>query len=236
MRRSTHDLQLTDNTHQQCPLQTLSCGRWLLFAQTSGRVTYNGYSTDEFVVQRTAAYVDQQDNHIAELTVSGAHLQSHALYICFQCQVAARMAPAFSNRVSGPAGRSCWAAAALDMCSNCMQVRETLDFAARCQGGGHGEPHMKHRQRAKQMSPCPSLGAEVELGGSLAVSLLCCEAIPEWDCHRGDPRAAGAGARGRHQAGPGGGRLHEGFRAPRQALQHPHQLRAAAAGPGGGFV
>lgn len=37
-------------------------------AQVSGHVTYNGYSTAEFVVQRTAAYVDQQDNHIAELT------------------------------------------------------------------------------------------------------------------------------------------------------------------------
>ena len=34
-----------------------------------GKVTYNGYEFDECVVGRTAAYVDQMDNHIAELTV-----------------------------------------------------------------------------------------------------------------------------------------------------------------------
>ena len=32
-------------------------------------MTYNGYGFDEFVVPRTAAYVDQNSNHIAELTV-----------------------------------------------------------------------------------------------------------------------------------------------------------------------
>ncbi len=37
-------------------------------------MTYNGYDTDEFVVQRTAAYVDQVDNHITELTVRLAGL------------------------------------------------------------------------------------------------------------------------------------------------------------------
>jgi hypothetical protein len=35
----------------------------------SGSVTYNGYSAKECVVGRTAVYVDQVDNHIAELTV-----------------------------------------------------------------------------------------------------------------------------------------------------------------------
>ncbi len=34
-----------------------------------GDVTYNGYGFDECIVGRTAAYVDQNDNHIAELTV-----------------------------------------------------------------------------------------------------------------------------------------------------------------------
>ena len=34
-----------------------------------GEVTYNGYGFDECIVGRTAAYVDQNDNHIAELTV-----------------------------------------------------------------------------------------------------------------------------------------------------------------------
>lgn len=49
----------------------------------NGSITYNGNRLDEFVVQRTSAYISQTDNHIAELT-----------------------------------------------------VRETLDFAARCQGAG----------------------------------------------------------------------------------------------------
>ena len=34
-----------------------------------GKVTFNGYGFDECVVGRTSAYVDQVDNHIAELTV-----------------------------------------------------------------------------------------------------------------------------------------------------------------------
>ena len=37
--------------------------------QVRGEVTYNGYGFDECIVGRTAAYVDQNDNHIAELTV-----------------------------------------------------------------------------------------------------------------------------------------------------------------------
>ena len=39
--------------------------------QVSGEVLYNGVPADQFVMGRTAAYVDQTDNHIAELTVSG---------------------------------------------------------------------------------------------------------------------------------------------------------------------
>jgi len=53
--------------------------------QVNGDITFNGYQFNEFVVARTAAYVDQNSSHIAEMT-----------------------------------------------------VRETLDFAARVQGGGHG--------------------------------------------------------------------------------------------------
>lgn len=41
---------------------------WFL-GQVSGKVTYNGHGVDEFVPQRTAAYVNQNDLHIAELTV-----------------------------------------------------------------------------------------------------------------------------------------------------------------------
>jgi len=35
----------------------------------SGKITYNGHDLNEFVPQRTAAYVSQQDWHAAELTV-----------------------------------------------------------------------------------------------------------------------------------------------------------------------
>ncbi|TKY54925.1 ABC transporter G family member 32 [Spatholobus suberectus] len=37
--------------------------------QMSGNITYNGHSLKEFVPQRTAAYVSQQDWHVAEMTV-----------------------------------------------------------------------------------------------------------------------------------------------------------------------
>jgi hypothetical protein len=78
-----------NNKHQWCQLEALSHHRWHLFTQTSGSVTYNGYSTDEFVVQRTAAYVDQQDNHIAELTVSGSCFRLHEYDVHHKDQVAA---------------------------------------------------------------------------------------------------------------------------------------------------
>ncbi|KAK9861391.1 hypothetical protein WJX84_002559, partial [Apatococcus fuscideae] len=74
-----------------------------------GKITYNGETFDRFVPQRTASYVDQVDNHIAELT-----------------------------------------------------VRETLDFAARCQGVGHKAGYMEQlRQREKEMGidPDPEIDA-----------------------------------------------------------------------------
>ena len=37
--------------------------------QHSGRVTYNGHELEEFVPQRTSAYISQYDNHIGEMTV-----------------------------------------------------------------------------------------------------------------------------------------------------------------------
>ncbi|KAL2479687.1 ABC transporter G family member 32 [Abeliophyllum distichum] len=44
-------------------------GRLKSDLQMSGQITYNGYGLNEFVPQRTAAYVSQQDWHIAEMTV-----------------------------------------------------------------------------------------------------------------------------------------------------------------------
>ncbi|KAL6839178.1 hypothetical protein ACP4OV_031069 [Aristida adscensionis] len=37
--------------------------------KVSGRVTYNGHGMEEFVPQRTAAYISQHDYHIGEMTV-----------------------------------------------------------------------------------------------------------------------------------------------------------------------
>ncbi|KAL6334314.1 hypothetical protein AAG906_014715 [Vitis piasezkii] len=37
--------------------------------KVTGRVTYNGHSMNEFVPQRTAAYISQHDTHIGEMTV-----------------------------------------------------------------------------------------------------------------------------------------------------------------------
>lgn len=37
--------------------------------KVSGKITYNGHGLDEFVPQRTSAYVSQQDWHVAEMTV-----------------------------------------------------------------------------------------------------------------------------------------------------------------------
>jgi len=34
-----------------------------------GSITYNGHTFDEFIPERTSSYIDQQDIHLAELTV-----------------------------------------------------------------------------------------------------------------------------------------------------------------------
>ena len=39
-----------------------------MLVQTSGTVTYNGHGLDEFIPERTSAYVTQYDEHMAELT------------------------------------------------------------------------------------------------------------------------------------------------------------------------
>ncbi|XP_011078340.1 ABC transporter G family member 32 [Sesamum indicum] len=44
-------------------------GRLRSDLQMSGKVTYNGHALNEFVPQRTSAYISQQDWHIAEMTV-----------------------------------------------------------------------------------------------------------------------------------------------------------------------
>ncbi|XP_050231595.1 pleiotropic drug resistance protein 1-like [Mercurialis annua] len=73
----------------------------------SGKVTYNGHEMNEFVPQRTAAYISQHDNHIGEMT-----------------------------------------------------VRETLAFAARCQGVGHRYElltELLRREKTSHIKPDPDI-------------------------------------------------------------------------------
>lgn len=59
----------------------------------SGSVTYNGHELNEFVPQRTSAYVSQQDWHMAEMTVRevlefSGRCQGHGYkcgMICYRC-------------------------------------------------------------------------------------------------------------------------------------------------------
>ncbi|KAM7275604.1 hypothetical protein ACFE04_017470 [Oxalis oulophora] len=74
-------------------------GRLSSSLQMSGKVTYNGHSFNEFVAQRTSAYVSQQDWHVAEMT-----------------------------------------------------VRETLDFAGRCQGVGTKHDMLLELARREKMA------------------------------------------------------------------------------------
>lgn len=47
---------------------------WLVISfsflqKVTGEVSYNGYKLEEFVPQKTSAYISQNDLHIAEMTV-----------------------------------------------------------------------------------------------------------------------------------------------------------------------
>nr|XP_011460946.1 PREDICTED: ABC transporter G family member 31 [Fragaria vesca subsp. vesca] len=115
----------------------------------SGSITYNGHRPDEFCIQRTAAYISQTDNHIAELT-----------------------------------------------------VRETLDFAARCQGASEGfAAYMKELvklEKEKNIRPDPEIDAFMKassVGGKHSITTdyvlkvlgldLCSETIVGNDMLRG---------------------------------------------------
>ena len=55
----------------------------------SGSVKYNGKSPEDFVLRRTAAYIDQDDNHLANLPVG------ETLRFAWQCQQRRRGATGF---------------------------------------------------------------------------------------------------------------------------------------------
>lgn len=70
---------------------------------TGGAVTYNGHDLSEFVVQRTSAYIEQRDNHIAELTV-GAPDSHAAAPTCCQPRSARALCVSACVRVLGRGG------------------------------------------------------------------------------------------------------------------------------------
>lgn len=37
--------------------------------QVEGEITYNGHTLDEFVAQKTSAYISQNDVHVGQMTV-----------------------------------------------------------------------------------------------------------------------------------------------------------------------
>ncbi|KAF7139323.1 hypothetical protein RHSIM_Rhsim07G0154000 [Rhododendron simsii] len=57
-----HYLSCIPTLRWSCNTQPLSC-------LVLGKVTYNGHETNEFIPQRTSAYISQHDLHIAEMTV-----------------------------------------------------------------------------------------------------------------------------------------------------------------------
>ena len=58
-----------DLTWPKLPKKPFTSHMALQVAQVSGKVTYNDRELDRFVVHRTAAFMDQQDEHIPCLTV-----------------------------------------------------------------------------------------------------------------------------------------------------------------------
>ena len=59
-------------TNSSCTARQAQVASWLTLRwrlQRSGTVTYNGKTFDQFVPERTSAYVTQYDEHMAELTV-----------------------------------------------------------------------------------------------------------------------------------------------------------------------
>ena len=88
---------------------------------------YNGHVHDDFVVQRTSAYIDQVDlRHSFVSSLGTGALQEY--YIGHQAQL------------HGAHDRSFLALSVQsDNHLSQLSVRQTLDFAARCQGAGFGE-------------------------------------------------------------------------------------------------
>ena len=117
--------------------------------QVKGEVTYNGYGFDECIVGRTAAYVDQNDNHIAELTVRETlvRLTEYPKITVLSISLCRNM-----RRLAWL--RHCAAVVSWDEQCACRTVRAGLlfllirpclqDFAARVQGAGFGECVLQH--------------------------------------------------------------------------------------------
>ena len=88
---------------------------------------YNGHVLDEFVVQRTSAYIDQVDLRHSFVTSLG----TGALQECCSRGHQAQWHGAHDRSFLVLSVQS-------DNHLSQLSVRQTLDFAARCQGAGFG--------------------------------------------------------------------------------------------------
>lgn len=65
----------SEQNRNECPVSSARCVTFSMYTsayttvQTHGKITYNGHSFKEFIPQRTAAYINQTDTHLPELTV-----------------------------------------------------------------------------------------------------------------------------------------------------------------------
>jgi hypothetical protein len=112
-------------------------------------VTYNGRTMDDFVVERASTYIEQVDEHMAELTCAFCcspvqnmlHLMQDGCICQFKRSARGKGIGALGETFSEQPSHNCAAATGaskswLTFHVFCRSVRETIDFAARVQGTG----------------------------------------------------------------------------------------------------
>ena len=73
LNQTSNQLKQMSDDHSSCKVYVCVCIQHVHKScnavQTHGTITYNGHSYKEFIPQRTAAYINQTDTHLPELTV-----------------------------------------------------------------------------------------------------------------------------------------------------------------------
>lgn len=203
-------------------------GKGCAVVQVTGEVTYNGHTLDEFFPQRTASYVEQTDQHIAELTVGlaciGSFMRSKHMFGAY-CRLLSALLRLMHARCAVPP--------ALCRCTR----HSTLQPSARAWGTSTVMPVavLGLDDVAAVPGSCTRLSSPTFTGHTcmqrpsciqpamLVESVLTC-AHPDLCRQPGD--AAGQGEGAGYSAGPSDRRLHEGLRRRQgQALHRGAQPR-----------